>query len=220
MQESQNSEPSHVVNGLDIDPSSLPSWISEFEERKQRILGEAVEAQNRLDPNGRFDALSRGQKTRLTKALFRFFLFQQGRFPSLPIPREDVMRVFETVRSEANLASTPKLFPYFLTEVRKEMAEWGLDIREMEKKVPSSMARNRKTVQWSYVFYLQSFLPEEFRMTFMEKREKQLIGILGVLVRLTVAGEGKLRRSDAIQLLKNVRFGRCSGSVCDLVGIA
>ena len=220
---------SSFVGEVSTDDSNgaRPEWLPLYTQRKSAVLEDANAIQSELDPSQTFSALAPAQKARLSKALLRFFLMKQGVAPSVPIPREDAVRVFETARREANLSSTQKLFPYFMAEVQKTLAEiFGLEIRDVMKRIPSEEAKKKKDAKPVRMLYLQSLLPTSIRSQFMEKGEKEMLGVIGVLVRLVCASEGKLKKAEAIQLLRNVRhsqsvrFAKMSESGLSLVGAA
>ena len=189
----------------DESESPTPPWIATYEENRNRLINAASTAQKELDPNDTFDCLPDAQRGRLTKALVRFFLMKQGVSPSLPIARDEVVRLFETARREANLVSTPKLFPYFLQEAKKKLAEtFGLEIRECVKRILTEDAKQRKNPKPVPIFYICSLLPPEMRSLFLEPKEKELQAILAILVRLVLASDGKLSKVEAIELLTHV----------------
>lgn len=182
-----------------------PSWVSVFEEQKRRVVESANITQNDLDPNGTFSALPESEKTRLTKALVRFFIFSVGASPSLPISKDEVTCVFEVARREGSLVSVQKLFPYFLAETQKRLADvFGLKLHQTEKLVTSEEAKRKRNSKQPTVFYITSLLPKEIRAEYMEPHEKEVMGVLGLLVRLVVASEGKLTKTEAIELLGHV----------------
>ena len=189
----------------DESETPTPPWIAAYEQNRQRLIEEATRVQQELDPNDTFDCLPDAERGRLTKALVRFFLMRQGVLPSLPISRDEVLRTFEPARIEANLASTPKLLPYFLQEANKKLAEtFGLEIRECVKRIPTEDAKQRKNPKPVSIFYIRSLLPPEMRSLFMEPNEKELQAVLTILIRLVLASDGKLSKSDAVELLTHV----------------
>lgn len=184
-----------------------PSWLQRYETVKSHILHKAAAEQETLDPQVAFGALSEPQKARLCKALVRFFTMKQGLAPSLPIPREEAVRIFEAARREASMVPSQRLFPYFLIEARKKLVEiFGLDVVQVEKKIPSEDRKKKKNIKPTMVFYVVSLLPKEVTNQFMDAKESQLMGMIGFVIRLVIASDGKLEKSEAIDLLSNVPF--------------
>lgn len=189
----------------------------EYANERTRVVEEAREEQQLADPEGLFSCLPDTERSRLVNALTRFFLLRNGRNPSVPIPREDVVRVFNETRKKGNLPAANKLFPYFLATVKERLAKvYGIELRQSVKTVLKGSTKRRKNEKESFLFHLRSLLQSSIRSQLLTPQELELEAILTTLINLVAINDGSLTKTELFQYLLEVRldlFGELIGFV-------
>lgn len=187
--------------------SQLDSLSEEYANERIRVVEEAREDQQLADPEGLFSCLPDTERSRLVNAVTRFFLLRNGRSPSVPIPREDVVRVFNETRKKGNLPAANKLFPYFLATVKERLAEvYGIELRQSVKTVLKASIKRRRNEKESFLFHLRPLLQSSIRSQLLTPQELELEAILTTLINLVAINDGSLTKTELFQHLREVRL--------------
>eukprot|EP00210_Caulerpa_lentillifera_P003269 g3120.t1 len=174
---------------------------------KTRVVEAAREDQQLADPDGLFSCLPESERSRLVNALTRFFVLRNGLSPSVPAPRDEVVRIFNETRKKGNLPATNKLFPYFLATVKERLAEvYGIELRESVKSKMKGSSKRVKNEKETIVFHLRSLLQPSIRSQLLTPHELELEAILVTLINLVAINDGSLTKAELFECLLELGF--------------